>query len=53
MKKFRNLKNSDTGINEAYNYCMGTNYSETGNLLIQPKFFLDSINKALENKPTN
>ena len=53
MKKFRNLKNSDTGINEAYNYCMGTNYSETEDPLIQPKFFLDSINKALENKPTN
>jgi len=50
MQKFRNLKMLDTGLKASYNYCIGLNYSETGNILTQPKIFAGSIREILKKK---
>ena len=46
MQKFRDIKNVDTGLKEAYNFCMGENFVETGNPLVQSQFILDLIGRS-------
>jgi len=48
MRRIRNMRNIDTGLNVAYNYCIGGNYSETGDPLTQPLFFVKSIKAAFK-----
>jgi MoaA/NifB/PqqE/SkfB family radical SAM enzyme len=50
MQRFRDIKCVDTGLSEAYNYCLGENYVETGNPLTQPQFLTVSITTALREK---
>ncbi|MDO8610856.1 MAG: radical SAM protein, partial [bacterium] len=48
MKQVAFLKNKQIGKEKTYNYCIGTNYAETGNFFQEPDYVLASIDKALE-----
>ena len=50
MGCIRGLRNIDTRLNVAHNYCVGANFSETGNPLTQPLFFVECIKTALHRR---
>lgn len=50
MQRIRDYRMMDTGLKEAYNYCMGENFVQTGNPLKQSKFFIASIRSLTKQK---
>lgn len=47
MQRFRDIKCCDTGLKSAYNYCLGENLVETGNLFTQSPILVAAINAAI------
>lgn len=50
MQGFRNIRCCDTGLSSAYNYCLGENFTETGEYFKQSPKISAIISEALKSK---